>query len=163
MSDTTRTPTRRQFVQQAGGCFTVAIAAALGVSSAALRAMPMGRARGEQAGSERKYPMPAAEGATIDNGAQIILVRYQNHVCAMALACPHENAAVRWLDRDHRFQCSRHDSRYDPEGVHTAGRATRNMDRFPVRKDGAMLVVTTDRVFRSDVDAAGWAAAVVAV
>ena len=81
----------------------------------------------------------------------------------MALACPHESAAVRWLDRDHRFQCSKHDSRYDPDGVHTEGRATRNLDRFPVRRDGAVVVVTTDRVFHSDLDAAGWAAAIVVV
>ena len=69
MSETPRIPTRRQFVQQAGGCFTVVMAAALGLSGAELRALPIGHAAGKQAGNERRYPLPARDGATIDNGA----------------------------------------------------------------------------------------------
>lgn len=64
----------------------------------------------------------------------------------MSLVCPHEHAAVRWVDKEHRFQCTKHDSRYQPDGLYTSGRATRNLDRF-----------------QSDKDPSGWAAAVVAV
>jgi len=113
--------------------------------------------------AERRYPIPPADGATIDRDAQVILVRYENHIVALALACPHQNAAVKWLPTDGRFQCSKHDSRYTPEGVHTAGRATRNMDRFPITRDSAFVVVDVSRVFRSDQDAAGWAAASITV
>jgi Rieske Fe-S protein len=60
---------------------------------------------------------------------------------------------------DHRFQCTHHDSKYTPDGTYTSGRATRNMDRFPIRRDGATLHVDVTRVFHSDQDAAGWAAA----
>jgi hypothetical protein len=65
--------------------------------------------------------------------------------------------------RQRRFQCSKHDLRYTPDGVHTAGRATRNMDRFPITRDGTSVVVDVSRVYRSDQDAAGWVAAAVAL
>ena len=107
--------------------------------------------------------MPAGDGVSIDRGAQIILVRYTGMVYAMALACPHENAAVKWLNKDGRFQCTKHDSKYTPDGTYIAGRATRNLDRFPIHIEGAEVVITTDRVFRSDQDAAGWTAAAAAV
>jgi hypothetical protein len=50
-----------------------------------------------------------------------------------------------------------------PDGKYIAGRATRNMDRFPIRKDAGNVVITLDAVFRSDLDPAGWAAAEVTV
>ena len=57
----------------------------------------------------------------------------------------------------------KHDSRYQPDGVYTSGRATRNMDRFPIRKDGNTIVIDLDRVFHSDADKDAWAAASLAV
>jgi Rieske Fe-S protein len=111
------------------------------------------------ASPEQRYPVPTADGVSLDRRAQIILVRAGSHVYAMALACPHENAAVKWLNADRRFQCTKHDSRYTPDGLYTSGHATRNLDRFPVRLDGASIVVTTDRVYRSDQDLAAWTAA----
>jgi Rieske Fe-S protein len=143
--------TRRVFLQEAGG----------GLVAAFLVAISSGDAAATMA--EKRYPVPTSDGATIDRDAQVVLVRYQNHVVALALACPHQNAAVKWLPNDGRFQCSKHDSRYTPDGVHTAGRATRNMDRFPITRDGASVVVDVSRVFRSDQDAGGWAGAAVAV
>ena len=127
-----------------------------------LSALPVLEIEAQQAaGSERRYPLPTADGATVDRASQVILVRYDGHVYAMSLVCPHENAAVRWLPKDGRFQCSKHTSRYTPDGTFTSGRATRNMDRFPVHKDGAQIVVTIDRVYQSDKDPAGWNAATV--
>ena len=46
-------------------------------------------------------------------------------VCA--LSCPHQNNAVKWVAKDHCFQCTKHDSQYQPDGVYTSGRATRNL------------------------------------
>jgi len=143
--------TRRVFLQEAGGGLIAALVVAITTSNAAAKA------------AEKRYPIPTGDGATVDRDAQVILVRYQNHVVALALACPHQNAAVKWLPGDGRFQCSKHDSRYTPDGVHTEGRATRNMDRFPITRDGATVVVDVSRVYRSDQDAAGWAAAALSI
>jgi nitrite reductase/ring-hydroxylating ferredoxin subunit len=143
--------TRRVFLQEAGGGLIAAIMVAITATNASAGT------------AEKRYPIPASDGATIDRDTQVILVRYQNHVIALALACPHQNAAVKWLPSDGRFQCTKHDSRYTPDGVHTSGRATRNMDRFPITRDGASVVVDVSRVFRSDQDAAGWAGAAVGV
>ena len=93
----------------------------------------------------------------------MILVRFAGFVYAFALSCPHENYALKWLPKDGRFQCTKHQSEYTPAGVFTTGRATRNMDRFAIRKDGGQVVVNLAKWFRSDADAAGWAAAAVAV
>jgi Rieske Fe-S protein len=84
-------------------------------------------------------------------------------VFALSLACPHQSAAVRWVPQHNQFECTKHDSHYQPDGVHVSGRATRNMDRFPVRRDGNSLHVDIAHVFQSDKDPAGWAAATVAV
>jgi Rieske Fe-S protein len=113
------------------------------------------------AGSERRYPVPENDGVTIDKSSQVIVVRYQQHLYAFNLACPHENTALKWLPKDGRFQCPKHESRYQPTGIFMDGRATRNMDRLGVRLDGNVLVVDLNKFYRSDKDAAGWAAAIV--
>jgi nitrite reductase/ring-hydroxylating ferredoxin subunit len=109
--------------------------------------------------AERAYPVPAADGVTIDRGEQVILVRFQQHAYAFNLACPHENAALRWKERDGHFQCPRHESQYRPDGTFISGRATRNMDRFAIRRAGDQLVVDLDRLFRSDEQPQDWGAA----
>ena len=135
--------------------FTIA---ALGLAIDAT-ALPILTIDSEGDDKERRYAIPATDGVNIDRSAQVILVRYANNLYAMALACPHENAAVKWLAKDRRFQCTKHDSKYTPEGTYTSGHATRNLDRFPIRLEGTSVVVTIDRVYRSDQDAAGWNAA----
>jgi Rieske Fe-S protein len=112
---------------------------------------------------EHAYPIPAGDGATIDKDTQVILVRFEQKAYAFNLSCPHQRTALHWLQDEGRFQCPKHKSRYQPDGVFVSGRATRNMDRFAVRRDGATILVDMDKVFKSDVDAAGWAAAVVAL
>ena len=145
--------TRREFLRDAGcGVFTIA---ALGLSADAV-ALPVTMAAGAVSATERSYPIPQADGVTIDRKSQVILVRFQSKAFAMALACPHENAAVKWLAKDHRFQCSKHDSEYTPQGTYTTGHTTRNLDRFPIRRDGTSLVVTVDRVYRSDQNLPAW-------
>jgi hypothetical protein len=62
-------------------------------------------------------------------------------VFAFNLSCPHENTALHWRQNDLRFQCPRHESKYQPDGTFTSGRATRNMERFAIRKDGQNVVI----------------------
>jgi len=144
---------RREFLH-AGGCFALILAAA-GLSPTSTFAW----VTGSQEDGLRRYPVPSTDGVSVDRNAQVMLVRVQNEVVALSLVCPHQNAAVKWLETDHRFQCTRHNSRYQPDGTYMSGRATRNMDRFPIRKEGGSLLVDVTRVYQSDRDPAGWRAA----
>lgn len=149
---------RRAFLNCSGG-FALGLAS-LGLP-AELLASPRFDLEGFASGRDVTYPAPAADSVSIDRTNQIILVRADGHLYAFALSCPHQNAAVKWVDKDHRFQCTKHDSRYQPDGVYTSGRATRNLDRFPIRREGASVIVDASRVFQSDKDQVGWAAATV--
>ena len=60
-----------------------------------------------------------------------------------------------------RFQCPKHESKYQPNGTFTSGRATRNMDRLAIRRDGDALFVDLSHIIKSDVDAVRWAAAAI--
>lgn len=150
---------RRSFLR-ASTCIGGAIAA-VALLPADLRALPIHMIDGTPVGSgaERAFPMPAADSVNIDREISMILVRAQGHVYAFALSCPHEHAAVKWVDKEGRFACTKHDSKYLPDGKYISGRATRNMDRFPIRKEGGTVILNLDAVYRSDLDAAGWAAA----
>ncbi len=108
-----------------------------------------------------EYPVPASDGAIIDRQNDVMVVRYRDECFAFALSCPHQNTALKWLPADNRFQCPKHKSKYSPDGVFLSGRATRNMDRLPIRRAGSRLLVDADRVYESDKNAAGWAAAMV--
>ena len=142
---------RRIFLKQVGAVLSLA-------------ALPVAFRDGiAAAGSEFRYPVPGADGVTIDRKNQVIVVRYQQHLYAFNLACPHENTALKWLPKDFRFQCPKHESRYQPNGTFIDGRATRNMDRLGVRLDDNMLVVDVNKFYKSDKDAAAWTAATVAI
>jgi len=155
-------PTRREWLR-AAGCFGAAIAA-LGVGAAEAAALPVGFVEGAaQTNGERRYPIPAADSVSIDRPAQLILVRFSGHVYVFALSCPHQNNAVKWVPKEMRFQCTKHDSQYQADGVHTAGRATRNLDRYVIRRDNDAVVVDLHRWIQSDKDPAGWDAATIAV
>jgi len=117
----------------------------------------------DQAGADKTYPIPAADGVSVDRSAQVILVRSNGHVYAFALSCPHQNAAVKWIPQHNQFECTKHDSHYLADGLHVSGRATRNLDRLPITKEGNSVRVDTAHAFQSDKDAAGWAAATVTV
>jgi len=152
---------RRTFLQS-GGCLALAFAASVAIPRE-LWDQPVKVITGTSTGAEKTYVIPAADGVNVDRDAQVILVRSQNHAFAFALSCPHQNAAVRWVPAANQFQCTKHDSKYRPDGTYTSGRATRNMDRFAIRRDAQSLIIDLDKVFKSDVDAAAWAAAVVAL
>jgi Rieske Fe-S protein len=154
---------RREFLRQAALMVAGAIAGAAGAASTA-SALPVrfGEPLGSS-GNELSYPVPGADGATVDRDNGVIVVRYQGKAYAFNLSCPHENAAVRWKAAVSRFECSRHDSRYQPDGVYTSGRATRNMDRFALKRNGSTLVVDVSRLIQSDTQKAQWEAAVVSL
>ena len=152
---------RRAFLELAV-CATIS-AAALGLSATDADALAVGFAEGTPAGAERRYPVPVADGVTIDRTNQVIVVRYQGHLYGFNLACPHQNQMLRWLPKESRFQCPKHESKYQPTGVFMNGRATRNMDRLAVRVEGSELLVNVDKMFKSDQDPSGWAHATAAI
>ncbi len=153
---------RRRALGQMSGTMLAAMAGVeLWPQTAA--AVPVTEAGGTQVGpTEYSYPLPPADGVTIDRETQLIVVRFQQRIYVFNLACPHENTALRWKPRDGHFQCPRHESQYQPDGTFIAGRATRNMDRFAVARAGDAVKVDLKRLYRSDQQPQDWAAAAVA-
>ncbi len=153
----TESCSRREFLQC--GC----LALTLGLANCDLFALPMATGAGQASGRERTYLIPASDSVSVDRDAQVVLVRYQSQMSAFALSCPHEMAAIQWVEKDGRFQCTKHSSRFGPEGVRLSGVAPRNLDRFGIRREDDTVVIDLDRVFRSDKDPAGWDSAIVGV
>ena len=152
-------PGRRAFLRDAAASVVAALAL-LGAPAALAAAAPLSfTAASRSSGQMRTYPIPSADGASIDRDAEVILVRWQGWVYAFNLACPHKKTALRWYGEDGRFQCPKHKSRYRPDGSFIEGKATRGMDRFSVRREGSSVVVDLDAMHRQDEDPAGWAAA----
>jgi nitrite reductase/ring-hydroxylating ferredoxin subunit len=110
-----------------------------------------------------RYPIPAADGVTIDADNEVILVRSRGQCMAFALSCPHQRAMLRQKGGDTAFQCPKHKSEYRLDGSFIRGRATRNMDRLAIQKSGTELLVDIDSQIQSDDEPAAWAAAVVSV
>lgn len=110
-----------------------------------------------------QYPMPTADGISIDGANDVILCRSQRRIFAFALACPHQNTALRALSGAKGFQCPRHKSKYLIDGTFVNGKATRNMDRFPISRTGNTVVVELTMTFASDTQPGEWANAVVVV
>ena len=153
--------TRREFLDGLSGTLLAGTVLAVSDILGPFGEIHAAEAAAGESSSERAYAIPAKDGVSIDKGAQVILVRSGPRVFAFNLACPHENTALKWRGDDKRFQCPKHESKYTPEGVFTDGRATRNMDRLAIHRQGAQVIVGLDRLFRSDQNAAEWAAAVV--
>ena len=106
-----------------------------------------------------KYPVPGADGATIDIDNEVILVRTGGKIMAFALSCPHQRAMLKIKGGDTAFLCPKHKSEYKIDGEYIRGRATRSMDRRAIRKEGTDVIVDLESVIKSDEDEAGWAAA----
>ncbi len=151
---------RRAFLADLVGTVTGALLG-LGMSSRSANAMPIRAGMGHPAGDTVRYPVPESDQVVVDQQHEVILVRRGSSVYAFALACPHQNTALRWHQDVDQFVCPKHKSRYRPDGAFIAGRATRNMDRLPIRRDGDAVVVDVSSAFRSDEDATGWSKAVV--
>ncbi|HYW32268.1 MAG TPA: Rieske 2Fe-2S domain-containing protein [Gemmatimonas sp.] len=165
-----RCESRREFVRDF-------IAAALGATALSSVAIPaaltaqtqVGPAHGSPAHAAPgifaprivRYPIPAVDGVSIDKKNEVMLCRSGNQLFAFALSCPHQNTALRALGGTAGFQCPKHKSRYKPDGTFISGRATRNMDRLPISRDGDAVAVNVEVAYASDKDAARWTSAVV--
>jgi nitrite reductase/ring-hydroxylating ferredoxin subunit len=137
-------------------------AAAVALMPSAVSAAPLGHAGASGPSGPLKYPVPTADGVSVDRASEVILVRYQGTIAAFALSCPHQRSMLKWRDKDGIFRCTKHHSEYSPLGVFEKGRATRNMDRLRIQLVGNEVVVDPSTVYHSDDDAAGWNSAVVA-
>jgi len=154
---------RREFLRTLAASAAGALLT-LGAAPAAARALDTRFAgASERRGNEATYPLPDVDGATIDADNEVILVRYHNTAYAFALSCPHQNTGLKWLGDEGHFQCPKHKSRYQADGVFIEGRATRGMDRYAVRRDGTKILVDLGKLFEQDKDGAGWSAAQVAL
>lgn len=131
------------------------------LAGALLAFVPVSIVRGSGGRTDKAYPIPAADGASIDKEESVIVARFQDRMYAFSLACPHQNTAIRWEASERRFQCPKHHSRYRPDGTFIEGRATRGLDRFAVRRDGERLLVNLDELYRQDENANEWASAFV--
>ena len=140
----------------------VAALVALGVAPGAAEATPL-RWISAWGGTrqEKLYPVPSGDGVQIDKDNEVILARVGKAVYAFALACPHQNTALRWEAGDNRFQCPKHKSRYRPDGTFIEGRATRSMDRYAVKLAGTNVSVDIDTLYQEDLDLAHWQQAVI--
>jgi len=144
-------PSRRQFLRDAA----VLVTAAAGV-------FPIGFASAATVvGDEAHYPIPPQDGATIDRDHAAILVRWQGVIYAFVLWCPHQHTPVGWQEDAHQFECPKHHSQYQPNGMFIQGRATRGMDRYALRREGDTIVVVLTQVYQQDTDRAAWDAATV--
>jgi Rieske Fe-S protein len=150
---------RREFLRQT---FTAGAALAglslLGPVREIAALEPRDRGRGPV-----KYALPPADGVSIDTTNEVILCRHAGEVYAFALSCPHQNTALKVLPKNAGFQCPRHKSKYQPNGTFVSGRATRNMDRLQITRDGTTISVDPDIAFESDSDPARWATALIKV
>jgi Rieske Fe-S protein len=153
--------TRRDFLREAAGLLGGALVG-LGLSPERAHSFPLKTATPlDAAGDEITLAVPAQDGATVYKEHGLILARHSGAVYAFSLACPHQRAAIQWLGQRGRFQCTKHKSKYRPDGVYISGRATRSMDRFAIRREKLHLVVDLSQRLREDEDQTAWAAAVV--
>lgn len=151
---------RRDFFREAAARALAALGA-LALLPTSGAAMPLHFVTGTGSRAAKLYPIPAGDGVSIDRKESVIIARFNDRAYAFALACPHQNTALRWEERNRRFQCPKHKSRYQPDGVFIEGRATRSMDRFAISREGqaSELRVDLDALYRQDQHPAQWEAA----
>lgn len=152
---------RREFLRNAAlALVTLGVAPALASAAPVAFVQPIASSR-----EEATYPIPAADGTQIDKAHDAILTRWQGKVYAYSLACPHQNTTLKWSDKARQFECPKHHSRFTPDGfyIKDSGRATRGLDRLPIRRDGGNVVVNLDKTYQEDENAAEWTSAFVTV
>ena len=156
---------RRVFLRDTG-LLAAGVLVALGAAPLTASAAPIEFVTALDVSREEKsYPVPAKDGTQIDKNNDTIVTRWQGKVYAYGLACPHQNTALKWYDKDNQFECPKHHSRFTPEGVYIkdSGRATRGLDRFAVRKEGDNVVVNLDKLYQEDDNEAEWKVAFITV
>lgn len=162
---------RRAFLRDAG-LTAAAVLAALGALPAVAAAARVELVSasdtsggGNASREEKSYPIPDKDGTQIDKSNDLMITRWQGKAYAYSLACPHQNTALKWFDKEGQFECPKHHSRFQPDGIYVkdSGRATRGLDRFAVRRDGAKLVVDLDKLYQEDENAAEWQTAFITI
>ena len=108
---------------------------------------------------ELRYALPPADGVAVDEGNEVILVRWRERAYAFSTKCPHRGARLEWHPSEDRVFCPKHKARFRPDGAHDSGRKSRDLDRYDIRREGTSLVIRLDALRRADTDPTGWAAA----
>lgn len=154
---------RRAFLHDASVAVGVALAAIGLAPRGALAMRYVAAAARSPDGTGLRYPIPAAEGVSIDSENEVIVVRTSGQVFAFSLACPHQRTALRWEPANMRFRCPKHKSVFRADGTFVEGKARRPMDRFAVSREDDFLIVDVRSLHRFDRAPDAWAAAVVRV
>jgi nitrite reductase/ring-hydroxylating ferredoxin subunit len=149
---------RRAFLR-AAALATLGVAVAGSAASAFGATVASVRPR-RAAGREQLYDVPLADGVSIDERNEVILVRWQNRAYALSSRCTHRGAALDWRPGDGQVFCPKHKARFRPDGVHAGGRRTRDLDRYDVRRRGDTLAVDLSALRRADTEPDAWEAAV---
>ncbi len=147
---------RRDFLR--AGLMAVGALATLGITPEQLSALERRFATGRREGADLRYPLPASDGATIDEANAVIVARVSGVAIAFVLECPHRGTNVTWQANRSRFYCPKHRSTFQPNGALIGGRAERGLDRYAIRREGDELVVNTATKLRST-NAEAWTAA----
>ena len=156
---------RRAFLR--AGALALASLGLLGPGAGTAQAMPVRDSgalppNGGDRHDEKRYAIPTTDGASIDKDNSVIIARAGGRIYAFSLGCPHQNTSLRWDAGDKQFMCPKHKSHYRPDGTFIDGRATRDMDRLAIRRDGQALVVDVDTLYQQDLNATQWASAFIA-
>jgi nitrite reductase/ring-hydroxylating ferredoxin subunit len=160
----TAVATRRAFIRDVAAMAAAALAVGVTASPAAALARVAVEIRPTRTrGLFRTYAIPPADSISVDAGNDLILARWQNRVYAFSLACPHRGTRLEWHPDEQRIFCPKHKARFTPDGAHDTGRQSRDLDRYPITRQGGSVAVDLGAVLRVDTDAKAWAAAVVAI
>jgi nitrite reductase/ring-hydroxylating ferredoxin subunit len=154
------TASRRAFLRDVGlaaaAALAVAALPAAALAESVVETSPRGRL-----GQRRLYAIPPGDSISVDTANDVIIARWQNRVYAFSLRCPHRGTRLEWRANEQRFFCPKHKARFNPDGAHDSGRASRDLDRHAITKEGSSIAVDLDTVFRADSDPSAWGAAVV--
>ena len=154
-------PDRREFLREIAA-IAAGVVGALGFSPVRAAALSVHFSSGRSvSGEEVSYAIPAQDEVTVDAAREVILARYEQSVYAFSLSCPHQKTPLRWQEAEHRFQCPKHKSRFQADGVFVDGRATRSMDRYRIRREATNVMVDLGKLYREDENREDWISAVV--
>ena len=149
---------RRMALVVAGAFATSSVSPGAAFATGARFIAPLARR-----GTQRRYAVPRTDGVSVDGENEVILARWQGHVYAFSLRCPHRGTTLVWHADESRVFCPKHKARFRPDGAHDSGRNTRSLDRFALHLEGGVVVVELDVLYRIDDDPSAWNGAVVAV
>jgi nitrite reductase/ring-hydroxylating ferredoxin subunit len=152
---------RRVFLRNVA--LTVAGALALTASGApaALAKSVLETKPSRSRGMRRTYGLPVQDAISIDVDNDVILARWQNHVYAFSLKCPHRGTQLEWHADERRVFCPKHKARFTAEGLYDSGRRTRDLDRYDIARQGSTVEVDLGALRRADQEPDEWRRAVI--